>query len=238
MEKRTLHEEKDEEGNHIILIDSTPNFGNIFPDSKSFDDENYFGDNLLNFKIARIKIFYGKIEKNEIVTGIQLFYRDRIKGTESTTGENKSEKNSELFEELVLQPNENLVNFQIRTGDKGVDNLEFGTNKGRKIKCGGSGGEQKITEFNSNQDKIILGVFGGYSNCLNSFGVYFISKKDFISVLYGGLFILRFLLKKKPDFKSKALEIKDKLNKDDYAILKVCLLPDSAFCSVMRYVMC
>ena len=192
----SLEDQQDENGNHIIQIDSTGNFGNVFPDTKSFDDEEFFSDYILNFKISRVKIFHGKIDRNEIVTGIQIFYRDRIKGNTTTTGEFKSEKGSDLYEELNLEANENLVNFQIRIGDKGVDYLEFGTNKGKTIKCGGNTGEEKITEFNDNKDKIILGIFGGYSNCLNSLGVYYISKKDFISVLYAGLFILRYVLKK------------------------------------------
>ena len=196
----SLEDQQDENGNHIIQIDSTGNFGNVFPDTKSFDDEEFFSDYILNFKISRIKIFHGTIDRNDIVTGIQVFYRDRIKGNITTTGEFKSEKSSELYEELSLEANENLVNFQIRIGDKGVDYLEFGTNKGKTIKCGGKTGEEKITEFNNNEDKIILGIFGGYSNCLNCLGVYYISKKDFISVLYAGLFILRYVLKKNQQF--------------------------------------
>ena len=146
----SLEDQQDENGNHIIQIDSTGNFGNVFPDTKSFDDEEFFSDYILNFKISRIKIFHGTIDRNDIVTGIQVFYRDRIKGNITTTGEFKSEKSSELYEELSLEANENLVNFQIRIGDKGVDYLEFGTNKGKTIKCGGKTGEEKITEFNNN----------------------------------------------------------------------------------------
>ena len=234
----SLEDQQDENGNHIIQIDSTGNFGNVFPDTKSFDDEEFFSDYILNFKISRIKIFHGTIDRNDIVTGIQVFYRDRIKGNITTTGEFKSEKSSELYEELSLEANENLVNFQIRIGDKGVDYLEFGTNKGKTIKCGGKTGEEKITEFNNNEDKIILGIFGGYSNCLNCLGVYYISKKDFISVLYNGLFILRYVLKKNQQFKINILENKGKLNPEYYAILKVCLLPDVPFCAVMRYIFC
>ena len=234
----SLEDQQDENGNHIIQIDSTGNFGNVFPDTKSFDDEEFFSDYILNFKISRIKIFHGTIDRNDIVTGIQVFYCDRIKGNITTTGEFKSEKSSELYEELSLEANENLVNFQIRIGDKGVDYLEFGTNKGKTIKCGGKTGEEKITEFNNNEDKIILGIFGGYSNCLNCLGVYYISKKDFISVLYAGLFILRYVLKKNQQFKINILENKGKLNPEDYAILKVCLLPDVPFCAVMRYIFC
>lgn len=220
----SLEDQQDENGNHIIQIDSTGNFGNVFPDTKSFDDEEFFSDYILNFKISRIKIFHGTIDRNDIVTGIQVFYRDRIKGNITTTGEFKSEKSSELYEELSLEANENLVNFQIRIGDKGVDYLEFGTNKGKTIKCGGKTGEEKITEFNNNEDKIILGIFGGYSNCLNCLGVYYISKKDFISVLYAGLFILRYVLKKNQQFKINILENKGKLNPEDYAILKSLLI--------------
>ena len=234
----SLEDQQDENGNHIIQIDSTGNFGNVFPDTKSFDDEEFFSDYILNFKISRIKIFHGTIDRNDIVTGIQVFYRDRIKGNITTTGEFKSEKSSELYEELSLEANENLVNFQIRIGDKGVDYLEFGTNKGKTIKCGGKTGEEKITEFNNNEDKIILGIFGGYSNCLNCLGVYYISKKDFNSVLYAGLFILRYVLKKNQQFKINILENKGKLNPEYYAILKVCLLPDVPFCAVMRYIFC
>ena len=234
----TLAESQDENSNHIILINSTGNYGNVFQDTKSFDDEEFFSEYLLNFKISRIKIYHGKIDKNEIVTGIQIFYRDRLKGNTTTTGEFKSEKGSDLYEELNLEVNENLVNFKIRTGDKGVDYLEFGTNKGKSIKCGGNTGEEKITEFNDNKDKIILGIFGGYSNCLNSLGVYYITKKDFVSLLYSGLFYLRYVLKKNNEFKNKVLENKGKLNNEDYAILKVCLLPDAPFCSVIRYVLC
>ena len=129
MEKRILKESKDEEGNDVITIESTGNYGNIFLDSKTFDDKDFFEENIFNFKISKIKIFHGKIDKNDIVTGIQIYYRNRIEGTIITTGEFKSEKNSDLYEEIVLDSNENLINFQIRIGEKGVNNLTFATNK-------------------------------------------------------------------------------------------------------------
>ena len=239
MEKRILKESKDEEGNDVITIESTGNYGNIFLDSKTFDDKDFFEDNIFNFKISKIKIFHGKIDKNDIVTGIQIYYRNRIEGTIITTGEFKSEKNSDLYEEIVLDSNENLINFQIRIGEKGVNNLAFATNKRKIINCGGIEGEKKITEFDNNfHDKIILGFFGSYSNCLNSFGVYFIYKKDYIKIIYGSFFELKYLLKQKKEFKNQVLENKGKLNLEYYIILKVCLLPDSAFCSVMKYILC
>ena len=50
MEKRILKESKDEEGNDVITIESTGNYGNIFLDSKTFDDKDFFEENIIKNK--------------------------------------------------------------------------------------------------------------------------------------------------------------------------------------------
>ena len=220
--------------NTETLYKRSGKYGWIHPDSKHFDDLDFLGENFLNYKVTKIKIWSGKKEQKTIVTGIQFFYKSLIDGKEVTPGEYKGEQGLEKCDELVLQQNEYLVDFHIRI-DTEVTNVGFTTNKGRVFKIGGDVGEDKITLISENGPAIILAIFGCYGPELQSCGVGYVTKKDYMEALFLGYFELKFLLKKNEEFKKKLLEKESTLEQSDKILLKTCLLPDASFNQIIKF---
>lgn len=209
-------------------------YGYIYPDSKHFDDLEFLGDNFLNFKVVRMKIWTGKKDSKQIINGIQFFYKNLLNGKEVTSGEYKGEEGLERCEEFVLNPSEYLIDFHIRI-DTEVTNIGFTTNKGRKFQLGGEAGEEKITLIKENGPSIVLAIFGCYGTDLQSCGVIYVTRKDYLEALFLGYFELKYLLKKNEEIKNNILSKEQSLELADKVLLKTCLLPDASFHQVIKY---
>ena len=209
-------------------------FGWIHPDSKHFDDLEFMGDNFLNYKVTKIKIWSGKKDQKTIVNGIQFFYKSLIDGKEVTPGEYKGEQGLEKCDEVVLNQNEYLVDYHVRI-DTEVTQIGFTTNKGRVFKIGGEVGEDKITMIKDKGPAIILAIFGCYGPELQSCGVVYVTKKDYMEALFLGYFELKYLLKKNEEIKKNILSKEQSLELADKVLLKTCLLPDASFHQVIKY---
>ena len=208
--------------------------GWIHPDSNHFDDSEFLGDNFLYYKVTKIKIWSGKKEKKTIVNGIQFFYKSLIDGKEVTPGEYKGEQGLEKCDELVLNQNEYLVDYHVRI-DTEVTQIGFTTNKGRVFKIGGEVGEDKMTMIKYNGPVIILAIFGCYGPELQSCGVVYVTKKDYMEALFLGYFELKYLLQKNEEFKKNAQSKESSLQESDKVLLKTCLLPDDAFNQIIKF---
>ena len=57
-------------------------FGWIYSESKHFNDKDFLGDNYLQYKITKIKIWSGKKDNKEIINGIQVTYKNILNGKE------------------------------------------------------------------------------------------------------------------------------------------------------------
>ena len=229
-------EEKNQiEENKLIEIDSTGNFGFVLQDTQPFDDQEFFGENILNFKLSRIQFWTSSGEK-KYITGIKCFYIDRYTSEELFPGEyHLSNKNiSENLVEFKLNPFEYFIDFKVSTGDKLISSVELKTNKKRVFKVGDDCNIINNDYFDLNE-LIILSFFGGYNQNLNNLGVYTIKKKDYISVLFSGIFYLRFCLKHKKNFKEEILKNENKLDITFKTLLKTCLLPDSCFQIILQF---
>ena len=209
-------------------------FGWIHPDSKHFDDLEFLGDNFLNYKVTKIKIWSGKKDQKTIVNGIQFFFKSLIDGKEVTPGEYKGEQGLEKCDELVLNQNEYLVDYHVRI-DTEVTQIGFTTNKGRVFKIGGEVGEDKITMIKDKGPAIILAIFGCYGPELQSCGVVYVTKKDYMEALFLGYFELKYLLKKNEEFKKATQAKESSLPQSDKVLLKACLLPDAAFNQIIKF---
>lgn len=214
------------------LVQHTGKFGWIYPDSTHFNDFDELGSDFLNYKVERIRVFTGKKENKKIINGIQFFYKNVLTGKEYTPGPHKGEVGMDGQEEIKLGPNEYLVDFHIRI-DQEVTQIGFTTNKGNKTLFGGEVGEDKITELGTNN--IIFAPFGCFNNELQSCGVFYYDKKEYLKVSFSGYFQLRFLLKNKPEFKKKCEE-KNYSHPYD-VLLRACNLPDTAFNSIIKFCM-
>ena len=229
--------ELDEEGKEIITIDATTNYGYVCPDSNPFDDQEFFSENIFNYKLYKIKFWIFKQDYLETIGGIQMFYKDRQTGEVVSPGVFKGDKETnQLDKELVLEPTEYITDFHIGIGNQvnKVSWLEFVTSKKRIFRVGGTEGEEKITKLKE-KNVIILAGHGGYRDTLHSFGVYYIKKQQYYTVLFSGIFYLRYVLKKDEQFKKNTLDKLSTYDKANQALVKICLLPDISFVAVMRY---
>lgn len=215
------------------LAQHTGKFGWIYPDSVHFNDHEKLPGNFLHFKVIKIWIWVGKKADKPVVNGIQFFYRNMLDGKEFTPGEHRGTDNFEEKHEITLASNEYITDFHIRI-DQEVSQIGFTTNKSPKKLFGGDQGEDKITELNDpNKPVIIYAPFGCTKDTLQSCGVFYVNKKEFMKVSFAGYFELRCLIRKRPEFKKKCDE--GTYNQSDSILLKACNLPDTAFNAIIKY---
>jgi hypothetical protein len=209
-------------------------FGWIYQDSKHFNDKEFLGDNYLQYKITKIKIWSGKKDNKEIINGIQVTYKNILNGKEISPGEYKGDEGLEKVDEFVVPQSEYLTKYHVRI-DTEVTQIGFETNKAHKILIGSTtAGEDKIISSNS-EDNIIVTLYGCYNNCLQSCGIGYVKKKDYMKALFIGFFELRFKLKKDENYKKEWIEKEKTLDHDNKALLKTCLLPDTAFNEIIKF---
>ena len=208
-------------------------FGWIYQNSKHFNDKDFLGDNYLYYKIQKIKIWSGKKDSQDIINGIQVWYKNILDGKLVTPGEFKGDEGNDNVVEFEVKPNEYLTDFHIRI-DTEVTQVGFETNKHNNILVGGTQGEDKIINSNGGEN-IIVFLYGAYDNLLHALGVGYVNKKDYMKTLFIGFFQLRHKLKKDEAFKKKCAEIDRSLAESDKVLLRTCLLPDDAFKKIMKF---
>ena len=231
---------EEKEKNSEIVIESTVNFGAVYPNTITFDDQEFFGENIFNYKLHKIRVWCTKQEKPDemAISGIQVLYKDLETSEIVCPGEFRemSEEYCEDFREYTLQNNEYFVGFTPTVCDESyISCLEFKTNKGKIWRVGGTNGEPKTVRFDK-KEVIILGVFGGYMKKLQNLGVYYIAKSQYFCIIYSGFYFLRYTLRKKADFKKKAIEEAKNKDQEYNALLRTCLLPESAFVCVLSFI--
>ena len=231
-------EERDNIGEQIFRF--YPKFGWVYADSsKSFNDKDFL-QHFLNYKLQKIKIWYGNKGDKTVIGGIQTFYKNKITGEIKTSGENKGTEGIENVDELEINSNEFIIKQFIRY-DTEIVQLGYETNKGNKILVGtDSVGEDMTNSLSDLNDgnHIIVTIHGNYRNCLEGIGCGFISKKEYILSLYIGYFQLRFKIKKNEEFKKQYDKLYDKLDISNKALLKTVTLPDTIFNCIMGFCMC
>lgn len=211
------------------------NYGCIYRNAKHFNDIVFLGENYLNYKIQKIKIWSGEKDSNKIIKGIQVWYKNLLDGNIITPGEFKGDNQFLNADELEIKSNEYLNTFNIRV-DNEVTQLELGTNKNNKISVGGTTGEEKYIPFNGG-DNVFIFFYGSYEDALNSLGVGYIHKKDYMAIFFFGYFQLRYKLKNDEKFKKEWIEKENTLKEEDKALLKTCLLPDTSFNEIIKFVL-
>jgi len=231
-------EEKNNIGEQIFKF--YPKYGWVYADSsKSFNDKEFL-HNFLNYKLQKIKIWYGNKEDKTVIGGIQTFYKNKQTGEIITSGENKGTEGIENVDELEIKSNEFIIKQFIRF-DTEIVQLGYETNKGNKILVGtDSVGEDMANSLSDLNDgnHIIVTIHGNYRNCLEGIGCGFINKREYILSLYIGYFQLRYKIKKNEEFKKQYDELYIKLDNSNKALLKTVTLPDTIFNCIMGYCMC
>lgn len=231
-------EEKDNIGEQIYKF--YPKFGWVYADSSTSFNDKEFLQHFLNYKLQKIKIWYGNKGDKTVIGGIQTFYKNKFTGEIKTSGENKGTEGIENVDELEINSNEFIIKQFIRF-DTEIVQLGYETNKGNKILVGtDSVGEDMTNALSDINDgnHIIVTIHGNYRNCLEGIGCGFINKKEYILSLYIGYFQLRYKIKKNEEFKKQYDELYHKLDNSNKALLKTVTLPDTIFNCIMGFCMC
>ena len=131
-----------------------------------------------------------------------------------------------------------MINFFIRFEfiSAYIYQLGFETNKKRKVLKGCEVGENKNIRTNGGEN-IILGTFGYYTQKLDSLGVFYINKNEYLKKFYIGYFELKYKIKKDENYKKNIEDNFKKVSKEDQYLIKVCLLPDNSFFEIMKFCM-
>lgn len=231
--------------------DSTPIFGFSPKDKTRFSDSDLFGEELWKYAVLKkIKIWWGtpkKVEGSELpngksALGIQCEYEDVVSGAKKLSEQHCGNLDSPDIEtkELTVGEGEYFSKFYIGF-DLYITHLKFSTSNGNSIEFGDYKEEfEKTVELNSSErGPFMIQCFIGYYNetGLRALGCRFIEKKHFILIDLMGVLRLRHILKINDEQKkqwSKAEE-QNKLDKEMQVIIRVCLMPDAQFSSVMKF---
>ena len=208
-------------------------YGWVYQDSKSFDDmQNIFKEKYLQQKIIKLKIWSGKKDGSDVIYGIQAFYKNINTGKLTITDEYKGD-GFQTVEEFNIKSNEYLNKFYVRF-DSEITRVGFETNKGNKFIVGDGKGEDKYIKINDGNN-IIITIYGCYNKYLEAIGVGYVERNWYLKKMCFGYFELRFKFKKDENFKNEWLKKYDNLNLFEKALLKTCILPDTAFTQIIRF---
>ena len=226
----------DEEEKEIIYYSG--DYGGLTQESYLWDDFEEIGEKeFLKLKIFKIRIFLGKYNKKDCISGINVTFINIFTGEIKNTGNHIGSDDFVDVKEINFKVDEYLTDFHIRFANEReyVSQLRYSTNKKREILVGKEEGPEERILARDGVDNIIVGTFGFFSKKLDATGVLFIKKKDTIKLPLIGIFMARHLIKKEPKFK----EENEKKFKDfdlSYQYLwRTLNLPDSSFLSIIKY---
>ena len=215
-----------------INIKETDCFGLINNDSISYDDFNYFCNSLLLFELSKIKCF---IKGNKGIIGIELIYKNREIKQEFTTINVKT--NDDCFEqEFIFKSNESIINITIFRKVT-LQGFEITTNLKRSYRFGLDNGEKiSLNEFSSGKN-MVIGFYAKFDKNIGitALGFYYIDRKLYLMFLYYGFLCLRAKLNNNKYYNSIKGNI-TKMDNENKAILKTCLLPKSEFMGILKYI--
>ena len=216
-----------------IKLEPTCIYGSVEGESERQDMYEKLEDKILDYRITKIRCF---LKSKTSIYGIQFIYRN-INNCEETTMIDVESKQNDLIEQEMNLNNEEIRDLRVWLNqDIKLIGFEVITNK--RTQKFGYGDEQeliKISDF-ENLDKIIVG-FGCYAdpnNGVTGLYAYFVSRKQYISMIYSGIFSLRIKIKD-PKFKEETEKKLQKMNEKNKILYKICQLPDNQFFNIIKY---
>ncbi len=228
-------QEESEEDKEIIKC--IGNYGGITQDSKFWDDSEELGeDTLLKLKIIKIKIYTGTYQDKKAIFGLGITFKNLFTGETLPCREHNGSQQFDDVKEFEIKGDEYLTDFHIRftTEAEYISQIGFDTSKGNKILIGTEEGEDKAIKSNGGEN-IILGTVGNVDKKLDSLGILYINKKEFLKKRCLALFMLNYLTKTDEQFKKEAEKNYDKLSDDNKYVWKTVNLPDAAFSQVIKF---
>ena len=230
-EEEEMEEYQQEEEKSVIKF--LNKVGNVYQDDNIFNHYKEIGENQIYYKPEKIIVWTGEKDDQIIISGVDILYRNILNGKKMKCKENIGTNMLDKHE-IIIKPTEYLIKLRVWKDDY-IYKLNFMTNKGNVYEVGTNNGEEIILE-ELNGSNIILLFNGNYKEYLNSIGLYYISMKNYMEILFLGYFELRALLKKKEKKEEILKKIDDKKFKfDELALVQTCLLPSNHFNAIIKY---
>lgn len=226
-------------------FETSPFYGFISNEFTRFNDFDIFDKNINPFiLLKKVKLWYGKykVDGNEkSILGIQCEYKDIINGTTKRTDLHCGSLESDdiIVKELGFDDDDCFQEFHICFHNI-IFYLKFISRKGKVLEIGeyDKDFEKTIGFINEIYPHIINYFYGYYdSQGLRALGCKHINRKNYLFFNLTGVFRLRHKLKLNIKEKEK-WENEEKIKELDFglqAVLKMCLLPDNQFFSVVKY---
>ena len=124
------------------------------------------------------------------ISNIQKWFKYVIDGNSINSGENKGTK-SLNFQEFVINLIEYLTNCEICLENKSITYIYSMINKDISFSVGNRIGNQIYINIinNTKKEKVIISIFGRYSNLMNEFGFHLINKSEYFELLFKSIWI-------------------------------------------------
>ena len=228
-------ESNNKEENKIIHYSGS--YGGITYESKFWNDFEDIGEKeLLKLKIVKIKIFSGKYNEKECISGINVTFKNLFTGELKNTSDHRGSDDFIDVKEINIQDGEFLTDFHIRFKNEAdyISQLGYSTNKKHEILVGTEEGEDKIIISNGG-DNIIVGTFGSFNKRLGTTGVLYVKKIYYINLFLFGFFMVRHLIKKEPEFKEKIEKNLKEFEVSYQYLWRTLNLPDNIFYNIIKY---
>ena len=225
---------------------STPMYGVIpLKDRMRFNDCDLFKEEMWKYAVLKkIKMWWGspqqkEISKTKTLLGIQCLYKNIISGEEklSLVHSGKLSSSDIVVKEIALKTGEYLTKFYIAF-DYEINYIKFETNLNAIIEFGNKENKEMKTVMLNKELNMIQCFIGYYNkNRILALQCKYISRKDFIIINIMDILRLRHYFKKNEKEKEKwsNKNILNKYDKNIKIIVKLCLLPDNHFFSVIKY---
>ena len=222
------------EKENVLCFITTCNYGTVEESSKYYDMKEILGEKLIDYRLTKIKCF---LKSNTSIYGIQFTYRN-INDCKETTFIDVKSNEKDLIEQDMDLNNEEIKDLRIWLNDEiYLIGFEVETNKGRIQKFGYGNNEQliKIPDFEEENRVVIgFGCCADEKKGVTSLYGYYINKKQYISICYGGIFSLRIKLRD-PEFYKKVEKNLNKMTEKNKILFKICQLPDNQFFNIIKY---
>ena len=218
-------------------INLTPSclYGKSEIDSKIHNIRDILGNNILDYRITKIKC---QIKSNEGIYGIELIFKNLITEEEKSLINIKSEENN-LIEQEIKFDLEIILDIKFWCNDENkLIGFEVNTNKGKFQKFGyGDDNQLKLCHQIKNKERVVVGFcfYEKENKGITGMFIYHMNKKTYAFFIYKGIFGLRTKIKN-DKYKN---EIEKKVDKFDdikkKLLFKICCLSDNQFFNVIKY---
>ncbi len=182
----------------IFHIEKLSKYGPTHGDTRVFDDKELLKD-LSNYKLAKIRYWYGHLVPSGVVNGLKLTFKNLSTGklveTESRYGNHQLSGN----QDIELYDDEYILEVEIGAGQV-IDGLIFKTTRGRTFKLGGNGGNRNKIDMNN---QFVVGTYGGWGGHLHNFGLYVAPIEDIFYAKRRPYLLLKHSLLKNKDLLSQ-----------------------------------